>query len=320
MPGENIAGMEPPKEPSGIKAPDSPAPETPKAPGPNIDRFIGFGSLLGCALVFVLQENGVEMNWQASIGLYALIALGAVYSSLRHAVPHLNTRGQNIVAFIAFAVVAALGCWGTNKQYRREHPKVVAPLNNASAVTIPSGATKSIISSNKLPEENSHSKSKISQIPFKPKNRDRKVAASDRPLLYLDHIQMAADQATVQVIFKNSSSQYAGLGVTTYVQLAIFPTNFDISNFAPVFPPPGSSGDVAPESTIMCSSSTGKIETPDVFEKVKEGKLQAIVFVKVHYNDLGGNSYEPRSCARWNPVDNTFATCPAILFTAGEKP
>ena len=89
-------------------APNAVSPPPPRK-RPNWDRFIGIVGLLLGALLFVLQANGVEMNWGLSLALYALIAVGLVWSCLRHAVPHLGLRGRYIAALSVFALVAFLG-------------------------------------------------------------------------------------------------------------------------------------------------------------------------------------------------------------------
>lgn len=93
---------------------------------PNIDRGIGVISLMLCVLVFVLQANGVELNWVVSLVLYMLVAAGCMYSVLRHAVPHISPRMQILAALAVLIVVGGAGWWGTSKEYRREHPKNVA--------------------------------------------------------------------------------------------------------------------------------------------------------------------------------------------------
>lgn len=95
-----------------------------KNTGPNLDRFIGILGLSACLLVFALQSNGVEMNWEVSVASYTVIASVCVWSCLRHAVPHLGKIGKRLTALGVFGLVFILGGIGTYKQYRREHPKI----------------------------------------------------------------------------------------------------------------------------------------------------------------------------------------------------
>jgi hypothetical protein len=56
--------------------------------------------------------------------MYLLIASGVVYSCLRHAIPHLSPGWRCFLALVLFVCIASLGCWGTLKQYQREHAEV----------------------------------------------------------------------------------------------------------------------------------------------------------------------------------------------------
>jgi hypothetical protein len=90
-------------------------------------------SILFAALLFILQANGIEMNWELSVGLYSVIAVGSVLSCLRHAVPHLGRTGRYVSALGVFVLVAILGLVGTVKQYRREHQ----PINDSTVTPTP---------------------------------------------------------------------------------------------------------------------------------------------------------------------------------------
>jgi hypothetical protein len=61
------------------------------------------------------------MNWQLSLGLYFVIFCGALWSCLRHAVPHLTKTGKLMFASVVSAIICLIGVVGTVKQYRREH-------------------------------------------------------------------------------------------------------------------------------------------------------------------------------------------------------
>jgi hypothetical protein len=89
---------------------------------PNVDRFIAIIGIAFGAILFILQANGVEMNWEFSLASYFVIAALCAWSCLRHAVPHLGKKGRRISAATIVAIVAIFGLIGTSKQYRREHP------------------------------------------------------------------------------------------------------------------------------------------------------------------------------------------------------
>jgi hypothetical protein len=127
-------------------------PPTPPRAKQNIDRFIGILGVLGCLLVFTLQANGVEMNWEFSLGAYALVASGCVWSCLRHAIPHIGPNWRYPIALFVLIGVGILGFMGTNKQYERDHPNVVTPQDVLAQLSSkPEGETP------KPPAENTRS-------------------------------------------------------------------------------------------------------------------------------------------------------------------
>src|SRR5580698_10550647 len=65
----------------------------------NVDRFIGVFSILLAVLFFVLQANGIGMNWQSSLIGYSSVAVVGIWSCLRHAVPHLGRNRRYLWAF-----------------------------------------------------------------------------------------------------------------------------------------------------------------------------------------------------------------------------
>jgi hypothetical protein len=105
-------------------------PHPPKKP--NWDRFIGIVSILLAFLLFALQANGVEINWQFSLIAYIAIAAGCIWACLRHAVPHLEKKGRYLCALGVFAVIAVIGSIGTFKQYHREHIVPPQPISQQS--------------------------------------------------------------------------------------------------------------------------------------------------------------------------------------------
>jgi hypothetical protein len=103
VPGERIAGM-------GYRAKRS-----------NWKRFIGIVSGLLAPLFFILQANGVAVNWWQSLALYILIGVVGVVAYLRHAVPDSGRVRQYASALLLLVLVALLGSIGTVKQYHADH-------------------------------------------------------------------------------------------------------------------------------------------------------------------------------------------------------
>jgi hypothetical protein len=89
---------------------------------PNIDRAIGVISLLLACLLFLFQEDGVELSWGWSLCGYLLLGGGCVWSLVRHAIPHLKPWKRIVSAVIVGLIVESMGAYGTINQYRHEHP------------------------------------------------------------------------------------------------------------------------------------------------------------------------------------------------------
>jgi hypothetical protein len=94
---------------------------------PNVDRAIGVLSFFIALLLFVLQENGVVINWIVSIFLYLLVGAGCVYSLLAHAIPHLGPKKRILSVIAVSVVVGGLGALGTLEQYHHDHPSERTP-------------------------------------------------------------------------------------------------------------------------------------------------------------------------------------------------
>jgi hypothetical protein len=73
---------------------------------------------------FVLQANGVDVNWQCSATIYLICAVAGVWTTLRHATPGKRALIRYAVALAIFALFISLGLMGTTKQYRKEHQHV----------------------------------------------------------------------------------------------------------------------------------------------------------------------------------------------------
>lgn len=64
-------------------------PRVPTSPHHKPDYGLYVGLLFGFVSVFffVLQSNGVEVNWFWSAAIYALCTAGVVWTTLKHALP-----------------------------------------------------------------------------------------------------------------------------------------------------------------------------------------------------------------------------------------
>lgn len=88
---------------------------------PDFTIYLSLLSLVVMLLIFILQANDVEMNWEFSMGAYIVLCLVGVWIFLKYAIPHLARKTRLLSTFGYFALFAALGWIGTTKQYRREH-------------------------------------------------------------------------------------------------------------------------------------------------------------------------------------------------------
>lgn len=122
---------EQPSPAGGIPAPRLPPPVSPKNPQaspepskkkPDLGSYLGIVSIVAGVLVAMLQANGVEMNWIVSAAIYCAILAVGVWTFLVHAAPHRTPVFRCIVVFLQVILIGMLGCYGTYKQYRREHP------------------------------------------------------------------------------------------------------------------------------------------------------------------------------------------------------
>ncbi len=134
---KGISGIDiPPAHPAPGSTPSKPA-ETSSPPHEKPDKGL-FVGIIGSALPLVLAillANGVDVKWQASIAIYLFLACVCAWSFWKHAVPHKGPLIRNGGAFLFFALIAAIGTYGTVKQYRREH----SLPNSQSAPLAPAG-------------------------------------------------------------------------------------------------------------------------------------------------------------------------------------
>lgn len=123
-PGENIAGMASPPAPSGQK--------------PDYGLFVGILFGIASIFFFVLQSDGVEVNWLWSVAIYAACTIGVVWTTAKHALPGKGKATRYTVTSILVLLCVALGSIGTVKQYHKEHSAVVEKPSSPVPVSDPS--------------------------------------------------------------------------------------------------------------------------------------------------------------------------------------
>ncbi|WP_433972692.1 hypothetical protein [Tunturiibacter lichenicola] len=92
---------------------------------PDRGYFVGIVGVVGAFLVPVLQANGVDVNWQTSIGLYTLFIALTVWALLRYAIPNFKKIPKLVITVTIALVMFWLATYATKKQFSREHPPTV---------------------------------------------------------------------------------------------------------------------------------------------------------------------------------------------------
>lgn len=95
--------------------------KTPITSEQDIPFFVSVLSLAAAIFFFVLQANGVDVNWEISGSIYILCALVGVWTTLQHALPGRSWNIRYGVASLLFVVCVVLGSIGTITQYKKEH-------------------------------------------------------------------------------------------------------------------------------------------------------------------------------------------------------
>jgi hypothetical protein len=102
---------------------------------PDVGLFVGVISLIAAVFIPILQANGVDVNWQASLILYLVLTAASVWSLLKHALPHRGLLGQIVSACFLVIFMGGLGIFATVKQYHREHrPEVTITWREPSTI------------------------------------------------------------------------------------------------------------------------------------------------------------------------------------------
>jgi hypothetical protein len=95
---------------------------TPPEHKPDYGLYVGILFGIVGVFFFALQSNGVEVNWVWSAFIYAACTIGAVWTTLKHALPGSGRAKRVIVVIPIVLICAILGSIGTTKQYHKEHP------------------------------------------------------------------------------------------------------------------------------------------------------------------------------------------------------
>lgn len=85
--------------------------------------YVGITFGIASIFFFLLQANGVEVNWVISATVYALCTIVIVWTTLRHALPARSSVARYTVIVLLVLVCMTLGTCGTVKQYQKEHLK-----------------------------------------------------------------------------------------------------------------------------------------------------------------------------------------------------
>jgi hypothetical protein len=89
---------------------------------PGWERFLVIFGFILAILIPLLQANGVEVNWWASLIAYTLILAVCVWSFLWHAVPNREQKQLRVFGtLIILLVIGSLGTFAAFKQYERDH-------------------------------------------------------------------------------------------------------------------------------------------------------------------------------------------------------
>ena len=88
---------------------------------PDVGLFVGIFSGIAGLFFFVLQANGVEVNWLWSLLIYLLCTGGAVWTALAHALPSKGRWIKWTIGTLLALLCLTLGSIGTFKQYKKEH-------------------------------------------------------------------------------------------------------------------------------------------------------------------------------------------------------
>jgi hypothetical protein len=117
---------------------------------PDKGLFVEIIGIVLTIVTFTLQANGVALKWRLSFVIYIALACFCAWSFYKHAVPHKGGLIRYGGAFLFFSVIVAIGIYGTEKQYHREHSIIDAqptPTIQAGQKGMPSAADNPLYNS-----------------------------------------------------------------------------------------------------------------------------------------------------------------------------
>jgi hypothetical protein len=104
-----------------VLSPDTAPPTTLKGK-PDFALFLTVVALLLALAFFVLQSNGVEVNWFWSAVIYLGAIAGIVWTYLVHLVPHLGRATKITSSTICVLLFGWIFSLGIRLQYQKQHP------------------------------------------------------------------------------------------------------------------------------------------------------------------------------------------------------
>ena len=119
---------------------ESQSDQPPYGQKPDYGLFVGIFFGIVSFFFFVLQSNGVEVNWQLSALIYVICTVALVWTLSAHALPGKGKKA--LIAVIPLVLLCVvLGFVGTAKQFHKDHfatesataAPAYAPKNQASA-------------------------------------------------------------------------------------------------------------------------------------------------------------------------------------------
>jgi hypothetical protein len=90
---------------------------------PDFGMFIGIIGIVLAVLFPLLQNDGIDVNWEWSGIAYAGIIVGSVWTYLVHAVPHYGKIVRYVGSILILIILGKLAVLGVCSQYSIQHPK-----------------------------------------------------------------------------------------------------------------------------------------------------------------------------------------------------
>ena len=93
--------------------------------GPKWEVYSFFFGLVLAVILFLLDEDGVSVNWWISAMGFFCCAILIAWTTITHAVPHLSKFWRYTLGILSLVLVIFLGIWGTSIRYEAEGTSVV---------------------------------------------------------------------------------------------------------------------------------------------------------------------------------------------------